>query len=50
MINQSTEKVGFALLLLGIIFSVRQELISGIGIILGTIGLILVLKSYTQDK
>lgn len=36
------QNVGFAFLLLGLIFAVRQDLIPGVGIILGIIGLILV--------
>ena len=39
------QNVGFAFLLLGLIFSVRQDLVYGVGIILGIIGLILVIKN-----
>lgn len=44
------QNVGFAVLLLGLIFAVRQDLVSGVGIVLGIIGLIIVIKSNEEDK
>lgn len=47
MKNQS---VGFAFILLGLIFAVRQDLVAWIGVILRIIGLIIVIRSNVGDK
>lgn len=44
------QNVGFAFLLLGLIFAVRQDLIAGAGIALGIIGLIVIIKDSLENK
>ena len=44
------QNVGFAFLLLGLIFAVRQDLIAGPGIALGIIGLIVIIKDSLENK
>lgn len=44
------QNVGFAFLLLGLIFAVRQDLIAVPGIVLGVIGLIMIINDSLENK
>lgn len=48
--NLSTKSVGFAFLLLGLIFAVREDIIAFPGIILGIIGLVTVIRANLGNK
>lgn len=50
MNNLKKPNVGFAFMVLGLIFAVRQDLIPSVGIVFGIIGLMIIIASNTEAK